>query len=137
MSMSAFEQAFHSNADSPGALRCFRLCSQARNRRVQNRSAVGTLRTVCGLGYFYGDPNIPDVRRFSSKLELQHELYLPGRKAFDQLAVTRQSELASHVELTDASAFVWFSAFEALDSKLKQRSFVVHRNGLHDGERQN
>ena len=97
----------------------FRLCSQARNRRVQNRSAVGTLRTVVGLGCSYGDPNIPDVRRFASKLELQHELHLPGRKAFDQLAVTRQSELASHVELTDALRIRMVQRIEALDSKLK------------------
>src|SRR5436190_5797159 len=95
---------------------------------------VGSWNFAHGRGacYCYGDPNIPDVRRFASKLELQHELHLPGRKAFDQLAVTRQSELASHVELTDALRIRMVQRIEALDSKLKQRSFVVHRNGLHD-----
>ena len=108
------------NADSPGALRGASGYAPRRGiAAFQIRPAVGSLRTVVGLGYSYGDPNIPDVRRFASKLELQHELHLPGRKAFDQLAVTRQSELASHVELTDALRIRMVQRIEALDSKLK------------------
>ena len=97
----------------------FRLCSRRGIAAFRTVRQLEVCARSWGLGYSYGGPNIPDVRRFASKLELQHELHLPGRKAFDQLAVTRQSELASHVELTDALRIRMVQRIEALDSKLK------------------